>query len=271
MFIPLHDDNPMRRIRHAYVAGALIAINVLVYAVFQSGYLLPAAGDTASISFGMIPVVLFGKMSLPEQYVQIPEWMTLLTSTFLHGSWMHLAGNMLFLWVFGDNVEDDLGHVRFGIFYLACAALAALAHAFADPASTSPLIGASGAVSGVVAAYVLLHPRAKLWVLILFRIPVKLSAMWVVSAWVIFQAVNALLAAPGDETAWYAHVGGLAAGAVLAVVLKHRDVLLFDRASMPVIDIEPPEPERLEPERPELKPGEAETAFAPRRFMAGRR
>jgi membrane associated rhomboid family serine protease len=232
MLIPLYDDNPVRRISYAYVNAALIAVNVLVFAVFQSGLVLGSQlADATSISYGMIPVVLFHQMDLPPEYVIIPQWLTPITSSFLHGSWMHLAGNMLFLWVFGDNVEDDLGHLRYLVFYLACAGLAAVAHAWMMPDSTSPLIGASGAVSGVVAAYVLLHPRAKIWVLVLFRLPLKLRAMWAIGAWIAFQAANAYFAAPEDETAWYAHLGGLLVGAVLVLVLKRPDASLFDRSS----------------------------------------
>src|SRR5207342_2588801 len=106
---------------------------------------------------------------------------------------------------------DDLGHARYLVFYFACAVLASLAHGFALPSSTSPLIGASGAVSGVVAAYVLLHPRVKIWVLVLFRIPLKLRAMWAIGAWILFQAVCAYLADAADDTAWFAHIGGLIA------------------------------------------------------------
>jgi membrane associated rhomboid family serine protease len=235
MLIPLYDDNPVRRISYAYVNWALIATNVFVYAVVQSGYVFGARlADSASISFGMIPVVLFNTMTLPPEFIAIPSWLTPVTSSFLHGSWMHLAGNMLFLWVFGDNVEDDLGHVRYLFFYLACAALAAVAHALSTPGSTSPLIGASGAVSGVVAAYVLLHPNVKLWVLVLFRVPLKLKAMWAMGAWVLFQAANAYMADIDDDTAWFAHIGGLVAGGVLVLLLKRADAPLFDRASLPL-------------------------------------
>jgi membrane associated rhomboid family serine protease len=240
MLIPLYDDNPVRRISHAYVNWVLIAMNVLVFAIVQSGYVLSAeTADYASVSYGMIPVILFETMRLPDEFIAVPAWITPVTSSFLHGSWMHLAGNMLFLWVFGDNVEDDLGHIRYLFFYGACATIAALVHAWAMPDSTSPLIGASGAVSGVVAAYVLLHPNVKLWVLILFRIPVKVKAIWAIGAWVIFQAANAMIADVEDDTAWFAHLGGLLAGAVLVILLKRADAPLFDRASLPLAAPEP--------------------------------
>ena len=252
MLIPLYDDNPVRRISYAYVNWALIVANVLIYAVVQSGFVMSVqTADNASVSYGMIPVILFETMRLPDEFVAVPSWATPVTSSFLHGSWMHLAGNMLFLWVFGDNVEDDLGHIRYLIFYGACAALAALAHAWAMPGSTSPLIGASGAVSGVVAAYVLLHPNVKLWVLILFRVPVKLKAMWAIGAWIVFQAVNAYIADAEDDTAWFAHIGGLLAGAILVIVLKRADAPLFDRASLPLTasEVAPPTADTDSPSR----------------------
>jgi membrane associated rhomboid family serine protease len=248
MLIPLYDDNPVRRISYAYVNWALIAANVLVFAVFQSGFIFGTElADASAVSFGLIPVVFLRTMDLPPEFLAVPPWLTPLTSSFLHGSWMHLAGNMLFLWVFGDNVEDDLGHLRYLFFYCACAVLAALVHALAMPGSTSPLIGASGAVSGVVAAYVLLHPRVKIWVLVLFRVPLKMPAMWAIGAWILFQAVNAYLSDTQDDTAWFAHIGGLAAGALLVLVLKRSDAPLFDRASLPLAATEAPPAGEAEP------------------------
>lgn len=230
--IPLYDDNPVSRISHAWVNWALIAANVVVYFVFQSGYVQQAIlADAGSLtwSLGMIPVVLFQDAVLPPDLALIPEWLTPVTSLFLHGSWMHLAGNMLFLWVLGDNIEDDLGHFRYALFYVACGVAAALAHAFANPVSQNPLIGASGAVSGVVAAYVLLHPRVTLWVLVLFRIPLPLPAWTAIGGWILFQAYNAWTAASASDVAWYAHLGGLLAGAVLVVFLRQPGVPLFDK------------------------------------------
>ena len=197
MLIPLYDDNPFRRISYAYVNWALIAANVLVFAIFQSGYIYSTRfADTTSISFGMIPVVFFSTMDLPSEYIAVPHWLTPLTSAFLHGSWMHLAGNMLFLWVFGDNVEDDLGHLRYLVLLCGLCHAGRSAHAFALPQSTSPLIGASGAVSGVVAAYVLLHPRVKIWVLVLFRIPLEDAGHVGDRRLDPFQAVSAYLPTP---------------------------------------------------------------------------
>jgi len=239
--IPLYDDNPVRRISRPFVNWALIAANVVVYFLFQSG-LAPnvVLADTSSLtwSYGMIPVVLFQQASLPPEIATIPEWLTPLTSTFLHGSWMHLAGNMLFLWVFGDNIEDDLGHLRYLFFYATCGFLAALAHALANPASESPLIGASGAVSGVVAAYVLLHPRVTLWVLLFFRIPIPLPAWSAIGGWILLQGYNAWSANSASDVAWFAHLGGLAAGSVLVLILRQPGVPLFDQRRHPGADID---------------------------------
>src|SRR5688572_32440347 len=160
--------------------------------------------------------------------IAIPERLTLLSYMFFHGDILHLAGNMLFLWVFGDNVEDALGHFRFLIFYLACGVAGGLAHTFMMPGSEMPLIGASGAVAGVIAAYLMLHPRVRVWVLILRFIPIRITAATALGAWIITQLVMVLLPQVGP-VAWWAHIGGLAAGAVLVVVLRRSGVPLFDR------------------------------------------
>ena len=180
------------------------------------------------VSYGMIPSVLFGTASLSPELQGIPPALTLVTSLFLHAGFLHLAGNMAFLWVFGDNVEDAMGSLRFVLFYLACGACAAGAHAFMLPQSQQPLIGASGAVAGVVAAYVMLHPRVYLWGLFLNRIPLRLRASWAIGFWIMFQIVMALFSASG-AVAWWAHVGGLIAGAALTPLVIARGVRLFGK------------------------------------------
>jgi membrane associated rhomboid family serine protease len=227
MFIPLYDYNPLRTITRPYVSRGLIVANVLIFVLFQSGYVVPAE-QASTFGFGMIPAVISQVAVLPEQFVYIPEPLTLVTYMFVHGGWLHLAGNMLFLWVFGDNVEDAMGHVRFAVFYLACGIAAGLAHAVAVPDSEAPLVGASGAIAGVIAAYLMLHPRVKLWVLVLGRIPLRISAQWVLGLWIAFQIVN-LFVSTDDGTAWWAHVGGFAAGAVLVLVMRRPGVPLFDK------------------------------------------
>jgi membrane associated rhomboid family serine protease len=157
---------------------------------------------------------------------------------FLHGSWMHLGGNMLYLWVFGNNVEDAMGHVRFAIFYLACGAVAALAQAAQEPSSTIPMIGASGAIGGILGAYLLLHPHARILVVVPFGflIPLRIPAFIVLGLWFVIQFI-ATASSTGDDggggVAYWAHIGGFAAGLVLVLVLKRRDVPLFDRGKTP--------------------------------------
>lgn len=227
MFVPLHDDNTLRHVRLQYVTIGLIVVNVLVFALFQAGLFTTDIGPSA-IGYGVIPAVLMDLRELSPEYVALPAELTLVSYMFLHGSWLHLIGNMLFLWVFGDNVEDATGHLRFLLFYLGCGIFAGLAHAWSMPASELPLVGASGAVAGVVAAYLMLHPHVRVWVLVMWRIPLRVSAMWALGFWVALQIVNALTAGE-DQIAWWAHVGGLAAGALLIIALRRPGVPLFDR------------------------------------------
>ncbi|HJO96426.1 MAG TPA: rhomboid family intramembrane serine protease, partial [Rhodospirillales bacterium] len=151
----------------------------------------------------------------------------LITSMFLHGSWWHLIGNMLYLWVFGDNIEDSMGHRRFVAFYLITGIVAALTHAVMDPESATPMVGASGAISGVMGAYLVLHPRVKVLALIFNRIPVRLPAYVLLVGWIVFQLFNAY--GSGGSTAWWAHIGGFFAGVVLIVPFRYKTVPLFDR------------------------------------------
>jgi membrane associated rhomboid family serine protease len=159
----------------------------------------------------------------------LPPEVTLLTYMFLHGDWWHLAGNMLFLWVFGDNVEDAMGFFRFILFYLLCGVIAGLAHALANPDSEGPLIGASGAIGGVVAAYVMLYPRVRMWTLAFARIPLKIPAYLMIGAWFGFQ-IFSVLALDGGDTAWWAHIGGFVAGLGLVILFKRSDQQLFGGA-----------------------------------------
>jgi membrane associated rhomboid family serine protease len=227
MFIPLYEYNALRTIRTPVVTRSLITVTVLIFLVFESGLVIDA--QVASVgAFGVIPAEFYLGAGLRSEFATIPESLTFVSYMFLHGGWMHLIGNMLFLWVFGDNVEDATGHGRFLVFYLLCGAAGGLAHAVTGPTSEAPLIGASAAVAGTLAAYLILHPRVKLWVLVLGRIPLKISAMWVIGAWIVFQFVN-LFVALDKQTAYWAHIGGLAAGAVLIPFFRRPDVPLFDR------------------------------------------
>ena len=229
MFIPVYDQNPLRSIHFQAVTVSLIAINIVIFILQVTALPLQVV-----LGFALVPADLVGMgAAVPGAApsvgeIAIPERLTLLSYMFFHGDILHLAGNMLFLWVFGDNVEDALGHFRFLIFYLACGVAGGLAHALMMPNSELPLIGASGAVAGVIAAYLMLHPRVRIWVLVMRFIPIRISAAFALGAWVVTQLVMAVLPQVGP-VAWWAHVGGLAAGAVLVIFMRRSGVPLFDR------------------------------------------
>ncbi|MDI6839056.1 MAG: rhomboid family intramembrane serine protease [Rhizobiaceae bacterium] len=228
MFVPLHDRNGLKHIKRQYVTHGLIVLNVAIWLL--TGPLATEDVVQASVlGLGFIPAVVFGNAVLDPSLVLVPSLLTSITYAFLHGNVVHLATNMLFLWVFGDNVEDALGHVRFMFFYLLCAVAGAFAHGALIPASQSPLIGASGAIAGVVSAYVLLHPRVRIWVLVLFRFPLPLPAFIPLLFW-IGQQFWMLGLSRDDNVSWGAHVGGIAAGALLVVFMRRPGVPLFDRA-----------------------------------------
>ncbi|MFN3743085.1 MAG: rhomboid family intramembrane serine protease [Hyphomicrobiaceae bacterium] len=227
MFVPLRDDNPLRVIRWQWVTVGLIVANVIIF-----GLQLAISDERYIASFAAIPSELLGSgggaARGPYDGLAIPEALTLVTYQFLHGSPLHLIGNMLFLWVFGDNIEDAMGHLRFLAFYLLCGIAGGLAHAVMTPASTIPLIGASGAVAGVIAAYLILHPRVRVWVLAFRFIPLRITAAWALGAWIATQFVM-LLMPDGSPVAWWAHIGGILAGALLIVFMRRRGVPLFDQ------------------------------------------
>ena len=249
MFIPLHDANSLRHIRLQYVTIGLIAANVLIF--LSTGLGSEATVVATTYGFGFIPSVAFDMVDLPPELYYVPEDATWITYAFLHGDIFHLGGNMLFLWVFGDNVEDALGHVKFLIFYLLCAAAGAALHGLLAPASQVPLIGASGAIAGVVAAYLMLHPRVKIWVLAFARIPLRIPAWIALTLWIGFQVVM-LLAAGEAQVSWACHVGGILAGVILVPILKRRGVPLFDREVVTprAVEVRQPSAMRPQPSRP---------------------
>ncbi|MCV6575148.1 MAG: rhomboid family intramembrane serine protease [Cohaesibacter sp.] len=226
MFLPLHDQNALTHVRLQYVTLGLIALNVLIFLLTHSGTAGLVLQDYA-VAFGLIPA-FFSGFDAPALMLSDPILLTApISYAFLHGDWMHLAGNMAFLWVFGDNVEDAMGHWRFLLFYLLCAMGAAAFHIFAHWASPVPLIGASGATSGLVAAYLLLHPNIKVWGLFLGRIPLRLPAYLCLGAWLLLQIFN-VWNDVGGGVAWWAHVGGALCGAVLLPFMKRAEVPLLD-------------------------------------------
>src|SRR5260221_6088532 len=156
---------------------------------------LPAAAERDSVlSLGFVPAVLFGKAELARRLQIVPAWASIFTSMFLHGGWLHIIGNMLYLWIFGDNVEDAMSRPRFVVFYLVCGIAAALAQGFAAPESTAPMIGASCAIAGVLGAYFVLHPKANVRVLlciVIFVRFVNLPAVFGLAVWVLVHFVRA--------------------------------------------------------------------------------
>ena len=227
MFIPLHDANCLRHIRVQFVTLALIAANVIVYLMTTLGS--EDFTNAAVWGLGYIPSTIFDIAERPPEMVLVPDDATFITYAFLHGDFWHLAGNMLFLWVFGDNVEDALGHFRFLVFYLACAAAGAGFHGLVASASEAPLIGASGAVAGIVSAYLVLHPRVRIWILAFGRIPLRIPAYIALALWIGFQFLMFLGSGEETQISFACHIGGILAGLVLVLVLRSRDVPLFDR------------------------------------------
>ena len=230
MFLPLYDGVPLAYLKALLVTRALIGACAAAWLLTGLG-LLPVSENRIVAGLGVIPAVLFGTAALPQGLPLVPEPITLVTSLFLHGSFLHLAGNMLFLWVFGDNVEDGMGHARFLVFFLLCGIAACLAHCLMNPLSTAPLIGASGAIAGVVAAYLILYPRVKVWALYFGRLPLQVPAMYAIGFWILLQVGSAFL--NGDQdVGWFAHLGGLAAGAALTPMLRRRYDPVLARAEV---------------------------------------
>jgi rhomboid family protein len=226
--IPLNDENPTET-RPVLTVGLIVA-NVLVW-LYEWG----VHGVTLSVlDYGMIPgwithgmssgTLVLGNGRAVELIQEVPWPATVLTSMFIHGGWLHLIGNMWFLWIFGDNLEDRMGRPRFMIFYLLCGIIAAVTQTLAMPGSTAPMVGASGAIAGVLGGYILLYPTARvrcLWVLIIFITTVRIPAYILLGLWFLSQFFT-----PNEAgVAWMAHVGGFLGGLAL--------VKLFARAEPP--------------------------------------
>ncbi len=232
--LPLKDDIPTRTV--PFVTIGIIAANILVF-LYQASLQLgddPAgarAYQAFIFEFGLLPCRLAGFCEVPADFPHPAA--TIFTSMFMHGGFFHIFGNMLYLWIFGNNVEDTLGHGRFVAFYLASGVAAALAQTFVGPASTTPMIGASGAISGVLGAYLFLFPYAGVLTLIVFgffiRI-VRIPALFVLGFWIVVQFLNGLITfgvsvsgqGPEGGVAWFAHIGGFVAGVALLYLLRPR-------------------------------------------------
>jgi membrane associated rhomboid family serine protease len=226
VLVPLHDGVPLRHIRRAFVTQALIVAMVGLHLLSLAG-VLPAVEPALAAGFGAVPALFGGEVMLPADLPQAPLWLTPVTSLFLHANLLHLAGNMAFLYVFGDNVEDAFGHARFVVFFLLCGILATGAHLAMNLGSTSPLIGASGAISGIIGAYLLLNPHVRVWGLV-FKLPLRLPAWVLLCGWAVLQVVQAF-SDLGGQVAWFAHVGGLAAGLALTPLFLRPGVGLRDQ------------------------------------------
>src|SRR5580658_683233 len=224
MVMPLWDHTPFAWPTPPYVMWSLIAINFGIF--FWLAGLSPGDAEAIARAAGLVPAALFGSSGVGAGAIPAP--LTLITCLFLHANFMHVFGNMIFLFVFGDDIEEALGHWRFLAFYLACGIGAGVAFVLSDPSSTTGLIGASCAIAGVIAAYLLFRPCAKVTCL-LGMIPLRLRAYWIIGGWVIWQFVDAA-SRTDDGIAYWAHVGGLITGAVLFVVIRPPGIALLDCA-----------------------------------------
>jgi membrane associated rhomboid family serine protease len=219
MFIPLHDDTPLRLIRFQFVTLIIIILNVAVF-LWTGAFTSEAYLASVNAGFGLTPSHFLSFVQASPSNGPVIAPFTLITSLFIHANWMHLLGNMLFLWVFADNIEDVYGYVGFAIFYLLSGIAGGLLHVLMLPHSVQPLIGASGAVSGVLAAYVVLFPKARVWILLFMRIPIPLPAIWVLGGWFLLQVFSLAASKPGQDIAWWDHIGGFAFGLVLTYFLQ---------------------------------------------------
>jgi membrane associated rhomboid family serine protease len=239
---PIRDDNPT--LRTPVVTVGLIALNAAVWVLIQGMGTNPALPRSVC-ELGLIPGEFLHRLP-PGTEVSLgpftrcilgagPVWLTPLSSMFLHGGWFHLIGNMWFLWVFGDNIEDSMGHARYAIFYLTCGVAAALLQVFVSPASGIPMVGASGAISGVMGGYLVLYPRVRVFALLFlgfFVTSIALPAWTMLLYWAAIQFVSGLFGLLSQDqggVAFWAHTGGFVAGLVLiklfarpADVMAHR-------------------------------------------------
>jgi membrane associated rhomboid family serine protease len=219
MVLPIYDDNPFKLPHRPVMTWSLIGVNFLVFLLELT------SGNPQQMlnNFGIVPASITGEVDIKGVLSPV---LTLVTYMFLHADWGHIFGNMLFLWVFGDNVEESLGRARFLVFYLLCGIIGGIVFVFSDLQSQNPLIGASGAVAGVIIAYVMLRPCAKITVLFGI-IPLRISAYWVVGSFVVLQIIN-LESSSKSEVAYWCHFGGMIAGGVLFALMRPPGVKLFE-------------------------------------------
>jgi membrane associated rhomboid family serine protease len=234
---PIRDDNP--HFLTPYLTYGIIALNALIWLLVQGAGAEPALSSSVC-RLGLIPGELLQSVPAGASFRIGPDsictlagdrsWHTPLTSMFLHGGWLHVIGNMWFLWIFGNNVEDSMGHLRFAIFYLLCGLAAAAAQILVDPQSTIPMVGASGAIGGVMGAYILLYPRVHVHMLIFlgfYVTIVAIPAVFMLGYWFLLQLLSGVgtLGARGGGVAFWAHVGGFLAGSVLILLFRNPRLL----------------------------------------------
>jgi len=215
--IPLKDDNPtsLRPIVTYFIIGLCVLIFLLQFSTqsYKTGQLF--------YSYGLIPSVLMGHNQLPMDLYAIPGWLSIFTSMFMHGGFMHLAGNMLYMWIFADNIEDNLGPSKFLVFYVLSGIGAAMTQVLMDTHSQVPMVGASGAIGGVLGAYLINHPNARVLVLIpfgFFTQLIKIRALYVLGFWFILQFISS-----GGGVAYAAHIGGFVSGMILILFFNKKD------------------------------------------------
>ena len=220
--IPLKDDNPTsgKPIATYFLIGLCI-----LFFLLQIGSQSYRTGQIF-YSYGLIPSVLMGHNALPAELYAIPAFLTIFSSMFMHGGFMHLIGNMLYMWIFADNIEDDLGVKKFIIFYLLSGVGAAMAQVLMDTHSQVPMVGASGAIGGVLGAYLINHPNAKVLVLIpfgFFSQLIKIRALYVLGFWFILQFINStMMSSEGGGVAYAAHIGGFVSGMILILFFNKK-------------------------------------------------
>ena len=221
-FFPFADENPTNK--KPVISWLIIFACSLIFLnqLFDPAYIT----EQTFLSFGMIPAILFGYSELSGHLKIIPPFLSIFTSMFLHGGWMHIVGNMTYLYIFGDNIEERLGKLKFIIFYLVTGIIAAFTQAIIDPTSTIPMIGASGAIAGVLGGYLVLYPKANIKVLfwfIIFVKVVKIRAFIVLGGWIIIQFISfngSDLNSGG--VAYAAHIGGFISGIILTYIMKNK-------------------------------------------------
>ena len=234
--VPLHDDNPTEML--PVVTLLLIGACVWIWWYVQGAGFSEQALESSICSLGAIPVEITGAALRGETPCRLGglTWQALVSSMFLHGSWMHLVGNMWFLWIFGNNVEDSMGHLRFLVFYLLTGLVAALSHVVTDPGSAIPMVGASGAISAIMGAYLVLYPRAAVHTLFFFFFFIRIVPLpaWVMLGyWMVIQVVSsAATPAGGGGVAYVAHIGGFVAGLALILLFRNRKLVSAKRSKV---------------------------------------